>query len=1090
MQETKRSGRSSPPRICLVTREIVGPEKGDDEIGAINGLAQALSSAGNDVTLLWTPWRTEVSDEELTKRRQHCAYNHLIHLDVLEKSDRLLPLLWTIESQSLALYHYLSGQQFDAVIVQLEGGLAYYSLLAIETGVFHNPPPIIVVAHAPLDWSGEADRFFLGGIGQVTTAFMEKYCAEQAEHLACSSTELLAWMRRKDWKVSKSAKVIAPLVPWEWRPIVQDELTTLTQIDEIVLLTGPKYSEGAALFCDAVDSLVKAGVRDLTITAFGPFGRILGEHTGGMVLRRSKRWPYSLKLFSRMSFRERIDYVKRPGLLAIVPALDSATGNWVSACVDAGVPFIATDVGANTQFVAEKDRASVLARPRPGDIAALIKNVLATPVRVRPQRPAGERRNAWSEFTAKVIKQSKRRKHGHSKAGKREMVSIVMAHYNRPQYLPQAIEAIEAQTYPNIELIIVDDGSDQPAAIDLLKRLEAPFKKKGWRILRQANKYLGAARNAGIRASRGKYVLFADDDNALFPEAVETFVNALETSGADICTGFQMLFYEEFVPKDRRAGLIQYLTLGHCLELGLLHDVFGDANAIIRRSVFDQIGYQNETYGFIAQDWEFFTRAVIAGLKLRLVPEPLYWYRSNTEAMYRSSHWYDTRLPIIDVFKKHGFLAGDHLYHLLLAQNVGPVEMEGYRENLRHSVSGAQYLELSHLDPNSQDAIELLARIAASEGRADAALMLLSGINSTNLGYEARKAFELESAPTRAIRDLGSGLLAESRLEASTLQEFTVAATTPGDPLFYVQDQGQLVMGSNGKRLAVAVLASGYPAGAVSISANVSLESSISSPMEVLLLSAPLHVDPVVAAQQQGSQSSEGSSGWVTLAHDWELKEIGARRTIPETMATNLIVAVRPKGDGAIRDAAVCLQNFTVHRKLGADILQRPRLGPPPHRQRARSLTDDEIRQAHLLTKYSSERPLLMFASNGGGIFLRPHPQGPVAAALKWQFPAFARRVVAKVEVAHDDAADFDFALALSRSDDEVIWESAVPGNTIAFSGWKRVESKFTLNELEVEIGARMKIPLTINIAVRLPWGANANPSNAFFRKLIVAWAD
>jgi len=1077
--------------LCIVTRDLAKAEKGDDEIGAICGLAQVLSAAGNDVTLLWAPWRTEVSDAELSRKRHHYSYYHLINLEVLVSAERLMPQLWTVESQSLALFHYLRERQFDAVIVQLEGGLAYYSLLAIETGVFANAPPIIVAAHAPMEWSGEADRFFLGGIGQVTTAFMERYCAENSPHLVCSSAELLDWMKGKGWRVAKTAQALASLVPWEWRAGRDwSPPKKATRIDELVLLATPKFREGITLFCDAIDQLAKSGVTNLTVTAFGPFGRILGEHTGGMLVRRARRWPFSLKLSPAMPFRDRIEYASRPGRLAIVPSLSSATGDWVSECVDSGVPFVSTSAGANAQFVLEKDRGRVLSSVQPSTLAALITQALPGAQPVRPGKAIDARRRAWVDLVSSAVRTSGKRKSVAAKPSRHPLVSIVMAHYNRPQYLPQAIAAIEAQTYPNIEVIIVDDGSTQLAAVDMLQRLEPTFEERGWRILRQTNKYLGAARNTGIKASSGEFVLFVDDDNALFPEAVETFVRAMEKSNADICTAFQMLFYEEFIPESRRDGLIQYLTLGHCLDLGFLHDVFGDANAMVRRSVFDKIGFQNETYGFIAQDWEFFTRAVISGLKLRLIPEPLYWYRSSTEGMYRTSHWYDTRKEIIEVFRKHDFKGLDHLYHMVLAQNVGPSEMDGYRENLRYSVSDERYLKLCDLDPNSQEAIELLARIAATEGRPDTALMLLSRIELSNFQNEVRETLQAESASARALMDIGTGLVTQTKLGVPLLKEFTVRSTNGHEPIFYVEEPDKLFLGPSGAETLVTVLPAGCPPGTVYATAQISLASPISSPVDVLLLWAPQHLDPIAVALEQRKEPTEGTSGWVTLTHDWEKKQLTARRSIPEAHATNLIVAVRPSVSGDGRDTVVCLEDLCIGQKLGADILVKPRSGPPPFRQRSRALSESELKQAKLLTEYKSDRPLLLFAPQGGGIFLRPSKSGPVAAALKWLFPPFARRVVAKVEIAHDDAAAFEFALALSRPDQKIDWSSDFRAQTVAFSGWKRVDKKFTLTDVEVEIGARMKTPLTINLLVRLPPDAKPSPSNSYFRQLILVWND
>ena len=268
-----------------------------------------------------------------------------------------------------------------------------------------------------------------------------------------------------------------------------------------------------------------------------------------------------------------------------------------------------------------------------------------------------------------------------------------MAHRNRPLYLKQAIAAIEAQTYNHLELVLVDDGSDMDEARRLLDTLEPTFRQRGWKILRRPHKHLGAARNAGIRASRGELILFVDDDNALFAEAVDHFVRAMATSGADICTAFQLIFYEDFVPEDRADGLIQYLPLGGPDALGLIHNVYGDANAMMRRSVFSRIGFLIEKPGYAMHDWEFFARASLAGLKIRTIPKPLYWYRSKPDGMFRTSNWYDNRLPVLEAFRSSQSDDFSLLYHLTIAQNTQRSEIESARENLKYprqsKISGA-----------------------------------------------------------------------------------------------------------------------------------------------------------------------------------------------------------------------------------------------------------------------------------------------------------------------------------------------------------------------------------------------------------------
>jgi hypothetical protein len=77
--------------------------------------------------------------------------------------------------------------------------------------------------------------------------------------------------------------------------------------------------------------------------------------------------------------------------------------------------------------------------------------------------------------------------------------------------------------------------------------------------------------------------------------------------------------------------------LGAAVVPGALRNVFGDANAFIRQSVFDRIGGFTEDVGVGCEDWEFFARAVLAGLRLEVVPEPLVRYRQSPMGMLQTT---------------------------------------------------------------------------------------------------------------------------------------------------------------------------------------------------------------------------------------------------------------------------------------------------------------------------------------------------------------------------------------------------------------------------------------------------------------------
>jgi glycosyltransferase involved in cell wall biosynthesis len=100
------------------------------------------------------------------------------------------------------------------------------------------------------------------------------------------------------------------------------------------------------------------------------------------------------------------------------------------------------------------------------------------------------------------------------------LVSVVIPCYKQAHFLGEAIESVLSQSYRNIEIIVVDDGSPDGTA-------EVAARYMGVRCLRQANSGLPAARNAGLRQSQGEYVIFLDSDDRLLRDAVGLGIAAM-----------------------------------------------------------------------------------------------------------------------------------------------------------------------------------------------------------------------------------------------------------------------------------------------------------------------------------------------------------------------------------------------------------------------------------------------------------------------------------------------------------------------------------------------------------------------------------
>lgn len=111
-------------------------------------------------------------------------------------------------------------------------------------------------------------------------------------------------------------------------------------------------------------------------------------------------------------------------------------------------------------------------------------------------------------------------------------ISIVVPVYNVECYLNRCVTSIIKQTYSNIEIILVDDGSTDNSGI-----LCDNFKDSRIKVIHKKNGGLGRARNTGIRCSTGRYIMFVDSDDYIDNTMVENLYNALQKYGADTCIG-------------------------------------------------------------------------------------------------------------------------------------------------------------------------------------------------------------------------------------------------------------------------------------------------------------------------------------------------------------------------------------------------------------------------------------------------------------------------------------------------------------------------------------------------------------------------
>jgi glycosyltransferase involved in cell wall biosynthesis len=211
----------------------------------------------------------------------------------------------------------------------------------------------------------------------------------------------------------------------------------------------------------------------------------------------------------------------------------------------------------------------------------------------------------------------KRYKSFHSDVAK-NTVSIVICCYNHGHWLSEAIESALNQTYKNVEVIVVNDGSTDNTS-EVAKQY--PIK-----LIEKENGGLASARNAGINIATGYYILPLDGDDKLSPIYIEKTIGV-----DDIVPVMVQLFgdYEEgWCPPIEHPALSDFMEGNHMVSCTLY-----------KREIWEKIGGYDECElirnGF--EDWDFWIRATKAGYTVSLVKEYLFYYRKHGYSMIHNA---------------------------------------------------------------------------------------------------------------------------------------------------------------------------------------------------------------------------------------------------------------------------------------------------------------------------------------------------------------------------------------------------------------------------------------------------------------------
>lgn len=222
-------------------------------------------------------------------------------------------------------------------------------------------------------------------------------------------------------------------------------------------------------------------------------------------------------------------------------------------------------------------------------------------------------------------------------------VSVIIPCYNAEAYIERTIASVCAQTHADLEILVVDDGSEDATAAIVARLAEADSRIC---LLRQSNGGVAAARNLGIAYATGAYVAPLDADDVWYPEKIERQVACMQRRGADC--GLVYTWWVALDEEDHIKGAAQpWYLQGAVSEVLTYVNFIGNAsNPLFRRRCLDDVGYYNTALrkqgGQGCEDWDL-TLRIAEQYDVGVVPAYLMGYRgvtgsmsSNCEAMARS----------------------------------------------------------------------------------------------------------------------------------------------------------------------------------------------------------------------------------------------------------------------------------------------------------------------------------------------------------------------------------------------------------------------------------------------------------------------
>lgn len=507
----------------------------------------------------------------------------------------------------IAAYAALPDLDAEYVITPLRGGGSYFLQMAKKGGLLPSNPRFVTTLYLPETLRLQAEMILPLTFQNVIDTDLERFCAKQSD---------VIWVTHPDLKSKFSALFSLDEHVELLAENIEQTNTYKPAVRALTFYGAPSYTYGFDIFLRLAlkyqhhfekITIVLPRAAKIPRVFDREFNR-LKQSKGTLVLIRSGGCEAHLEETTLLLAPMRCDVFPEAARLANMQGVPVI---WSTGFERVEAPGrIASDV---RDFSREMDKILNPAAGHSGTQPAQIKTAAvskSSPVRKRP---------------------------------KVRSVSIVITHHNRSMLVPDALESLRLQTFKNFDVIIVDDGSTEEEISELRKIVDGCGLGKV-SVETIENSYPAIARNHGAMRAQADAIFFMDDDNALAPQTLEHFVNALNQT--DIVLSFLQSFEGPLPPfpddpqmeSDIQIIGPSYGFSGLNYGSGYFHNILGNASFMIRRADFLNLGGFSKMYGIGLEDYTFLLdMAKLDQYDSIVLPRPYLYFRIH-ESRIRLGH--------------------------------------------------------------------------------------------------------------------------------------------------------------------------------------------------------------------------------------------------------------------------------------------------------------------------------------------------------------------------------------------------------------------------------------------------------------------